>query len=132
MVLIRSDFPGGWDGDKQNKFIANGRTNKENEAFTFVKTLANFRKNSTALQTGKLMQYVPQDDVYVYFRYNDDAKGTVMVIVNPSEKEKNLVTERFSERIKGLTTAKNVITGGTTNLKEIKVPAKTTLVLELN
>lgn len=129
--LIRSDFPGGWDGDKKNKFIADGRTNKENEAFNFVKILANYRKNSSALQSGKLMQFVPQDDVYVYFRYNSDAKGTVMVIVNPTEKDKTLATERFAERIKGITSAKNVISGQNINLTNVKVPAKTTVVLEL-
>jgi glycosidase len=130
--LIRSDFPGGWEGDKKDKFIADGRTGKENEAFNFVKTLANFRKNSTALQTGKLMQFVPQDDIYVYFRYNAEPKGTVMVIVNNTEKEKTLNTDRFAERTAGITTAKNVITGENINFQNIKVPAKTTLVLVLN
>ncbi len=129
--LVRSDFPGGWAGDKENKFTAAGRTAQENEAFNFVKTLANFRKTSTALQTGKLMQYVPQEEVYVYFRYNDQAKGTVMVIVNNNEKEKDLNTERFNERIQNHTSARNVITGGTVDVKQIKIPAKTTLVLEL-
>ena len=130
--LIRSDFPGGWDGDKKDKFIADDRINKENEAFNFVKTLANFRKNSDALQNGKLMQFVPQDDIYVYFRYDKTAKGTVMVVVNNTEKDKNLSTDRFAERTSGISTAKNIITGETVSFKEIKVPSKTTLVLELN
>ncbi|RZK15423.1 MAG: alpha-amylase, partial [Pedobacter sp.] len=130
--LVRSDFPGGWDGDKKDKFIADGRTNKENEAFNFVKTLANYRKNSAALQTGKLMQFVPEDDIYVYFRYNAQPKGTIMVISNNTEKEKTLNTERFAERMSGITTAKNIITGENIQIKEIKVPSKTTLVLELN
>jgi len=130
--LVRSDFPGGWQGDKKDKFIADGRTNKENEAFNFVKTLANYRKNSAALQAGKLMQFVPEDDVYVYFRYNPSPKGTVMVIVNNADKEKNLNTDRFAERTTGITTAKNLISGESIQIKEIKVPAKTTLVLELN
>ncbi|RYG10283.1 MAG: alpha-amylase, partial [Chitinophagaceae bacterium] len=101
-------------------------------AFTFVKTLANYRKNSPALQTGKLMQFVPEDDIYVYFRYNKMAKGSVMVISNNTEKEKTLNTERFAERTAGITTVKNIITGETVSFKEIKVPSKTTLVLELN
>lgn len=130
--LVRSDFPGGWDGDKKDKFIADGRTNKENEAFNFVKTLANYRKNSPALQSGKLMQFVPEDDIYVYFRYNKTVKGTVMVISNNTEKEKKLNTERFAERITGVTSAKNIISGENVQIKEIKVPSKTTLVLELN
>lgn len=129
--LVRSDFPGGWEGDKKDKFVADGRTAKENEAFNFVKTLANFRKNSAALQNGKLMQFVPQDDVYVYFRYTADVKGTVMVIVNNTEKEKNLSTERFVERTAGIKVARNVLTNENLAFKEIKVPAKTTLVLEL-
>src|SRR6202000_687322 len=74
--LVRSDFPGGFPGDKENKFTAAGRTVKENEAFNYVRTLANYRKHSTALQTGKMMQYIPERGFYVYFRY--DAKGTVM------------------------------------------------------
>jgi glycosidase len=130
--LVRADFSGGWEGDKKDKFIANGRTEKENEAFNFVKTLANFRKSNAALQTGKLMQFVPQDDIYVYFRYNNTAKGSVMVVVNNTDKEKTLSTERFAERTSGITTVKNVITGENSAFKAVKVPAKTTLVLEMN
>ena len=130
--LVRSDFPGGWYGDKEDKFSTNGRRAKENEAFNFVKTLANFRKSSDALQNGKLMQFVPQDDIYVYFRYNTSAKGTVMVIVNNTEKDKNVNTDRFAERTNGITNARDVISNEKINFKEIKVPAKTTLVLELN
>ena len=130
--LVRSDFPGGWEGDKKDKFNSEGRTNKENEAFEFVKTLANYRKKSTALKTGKLMQYVPENDLYVYFRYNINTKGTVMVVTNPTDKEKELNTNRFAERTTGITTAKNVISGASIPFKEIDVPAKTTLVLELN
>ncbi|MDB5130867.1 MAG: Cyclomaltodextrinase [Mucilaginibacter sp.] len=51
--LIRQDFPGGWDGDKTNKFTAAGRTEQENDAFNYVRKLANYRKNTMALQTGK-------------------------------------------------------------------------------
>ncbi|MET4082383.1 glycosidase [Pedobacter sp. UYP30] len=132
--LVRSDFPGGWKGDKRERdaFTAAGRTEKENEAFNFVKTLANFRKSNESLQTGKLMQYLPQDDVYVYFRYNEgDAKGTVMVIVNGNDKDKTLATDCFSERTAGITKAKNIITEKTIAFKNIQVPAHTTLVLEL-
>ena len=42
---VRKDFPGGWKEDKINKFEASGRTEKENEAFSFVKNLANYRKS---------------------------------------------------------------------------------------
>jgi glycosidase len=129
--LVRSDFEGGWAGDKLNKFTAAGRSEKENEAFNYVRALANYRKSSTALQTGKMMQYIPQKDIYVYFRY--DAGSTVMVIYNSSDKDAILNTDRFTERITGFAQAKNVITGGQLpNIKNISVSGKSTLVLELS
>jgi glycosidase len=131
--LVRSDFPGGWPEDKVNKFTAAGRTEKENQAFNFMKTLANYRKISEALKTGKLMQYVPEKGMYTYFRYTADHNKTVMVIVNNEDQAKTLETTRFAESIKNATSATNIITNQKINtLKTIAVPAKTTLVLELN
>jgi glycosidase len=128
--LVRDDFPGGWDGDKKNKFIAEGRTAKENEAFNYVRTLANYRKNNQVLQTGKMMQFIPEDGIYVYFRYNN--QKTVMIIMNSNAAEKNLATNRFKERIATAKTAVNIASGQIiNNISEIKVPASTTLVLEL-
>jgi len=128
--LVRSDFPGGFKGDTTNKFKAEGRTAAENDAFNHFRTLANFRKNSDALQTGKLMQYVPQDGIYVYFRYSDT--NTVMVIINTEDKEISLETSRFDERLGSATAATNIFTGETINqIKTIKVPAKGSMVLAI-
>ena len=127
---VREDFKGGWEGDKENKFTAAGRTAKENEAFDFVKVLANYRKNNPVLQTGRLMQFTPENGIYVFFRYNNDK--TVMVITNPNEKEETITTDRFCERTKGFSKALNVVTKANHNsIDSIKVPAKHVLVLEL-
>ncbi|MET3112337.1 glycosidase [Pedobacter sp. CG_S7] len=133
--LVRSDFPGGWKVDQSNKFTAAGRTALENEAHSYFSKLANFRKTSEALQAGRMMQYVPEDGMYVYFRYSDAKQPaqSVMVVVNTESKEKQLTTSRFSERIGNATTANNVITGVKLNqIKTIVVPANGTLVLEIN
>ena len=127
--LVREDFPGGWTDDKVNKFAAEGRSEKENEAFAYVRTLANYRKTTTALQTGKLMQYIPQDGIYVYFRY--DNLKTVMVVYNSRDKDQSITTTRYAERINGVLKARDVIAGGTVELSKLTIPAKTTLVLEL-
>ncbi|RYY25803.1 MAG: alpha-amylase, partial [Sphingobacteriaceae bacterium] len=128
--LVRLDFPGGWAGDKVDKFKASGRTDKENEAFDFVRKLANYRKNTTALQTGKLMQYIPQNNVYVYFRY--DQQKTVMVIYNADEKAVTVSTDRFSERTSAFTKALNVMTGEQLNsIANLNLPAKSVTILEL-
>ena len=127
---VRLDFKGGWPEDKVNKFTAAGRTEKENEAFNYVRKLANYRKNNEVLQTGKMMQFVPQDGVYVYFRYNADK--TVMMLMNGEEKEVTVSTARFAERTSGFTQAVNVATDEVlADISQIKIPAKTTLVLEL-
>lgn len=128
--LVRLDFPGGWPGDAVNKFTTAGRTEKENEAFDYVKKLANYRKNTAALQTGKLMQYIPQNGVYVYFRYNQ--QKTVMVAYNSSDKTETISTAHFSERLKGFTKALNVMTGEQLNaINQLDLPAKTVTLLEL-
>jgi neopullulanase len=127
--LVREDFPGGWDGDKTNKFVAAGRNDKENDAFNYVRKLANYRKNTTALQTGKMMQYIPEKGIYVYFRY--DSKKTLMIVFNCNDKEQTETTSRYFERIKGAKKAKNVITGETIDLSKLTILAKSTLVLEL-
>ncbi|MCO4291460.1 glycoside hydrolase family 13 protein [Solitalea sp. MAHUQ-68] len=127
---VREDFQGGWAEDKHNKFTTEGRTASENEAFTFFKTLANYRKNSDALQNGKLMHYVPENGIYVYFRYTNNQ--TVMVIVNSNDTPQILETGRFNDRLLGFTKAKNVLSGESLNqLNKIKLSATTTVVLEL-
>ncbi len=94
--LLREDFQGGFVGDKMNKFSPEGRTKAEQDMWTFVQTLANYRKKHTVLQTGKTMQYVPEDGVYVYFRYNE--QQTVMVVMNCNDTTKTLKLDRFRER----------------------------------
>lgn len=126
---VRRDFPGGWKNDASNKFIAANRTAQENEAFDFVKTLAQFRKTSSAIASGKLMQYVPVEGVYVYFRYN--TAQTIMVIANTAKEKKTVSLERFSERTKGFTKYRNIISKATGDLKEFTLDAYETKIIEL-
>ena len=128
--LVREDFKGGWAADSVNKFTAAGRTAAENEVFDYLRKLANYRKQHEVLQTGKLMQYVPENGIYVYFRYND-AK-TVMVILNANDTPQSLATKRFTERINGFNKALDIITDKEQSITDtISIPANTTLVLEL-
>ncbi|MFK7924492.1 MAG: glycoside hydrolase family 13 protein [Bacteroidia bacterium] len=104
---VREEFPGGWEGDKENKFTRTGRSEQEQLAFETVKTLANFRKGSSAIKTGKLMQFVPENGVYVYFRY--DAQQTVMVILNQNDAAQEVDFSRFAERLAGFNKAIDVL-----------------------
>jgi glycosidase len=126
---VRLDFPGGWPGDPANKFTAAGRTEKENEAFNYVSKLAHFRKNSPALTTGKTMQYIVRDGVYIYFRYDD--KQTVMVATNTGSKTYKPDWNIYSERTAGFSQMKNVITGQTASMNNFEIFPKESFVFEL-
>lgn len=127
---VRLDFPGGWPADTANKFESSGRTQQENEAFNYVKTIAGFRKNASALTTGKLMQYVPEDGVYTYFRYNKEQ--TVMVVMNTGGEEKIVDPARFSERTTGFGKARDIVTANVQDLsRKWSVPGKTIWILLL-
>lgn len=127
---IRKDFPGGWDGDENNAFTKEGRTELQNEYFNFTSKLFNWRKTNDAVHFGKTTHYIPENNVYVYFRYN--AAKTVMVLINNSTEIKTVDTKRFKENIQNNKTAKEVITDVTFNLdKAISLEGKSGLILEL-
>lgn len=127
---VRLDFAGGWPGDKKNAFTQEGFTAEEKDVQDYVRKLGVFRKNSAAITSGRMMQFIPRDNVYVYFRY--DGKQTIMVIMNANTKEMKLNTDRFAECMKGKAKAKNVMTDEPIqNLNEITIPAMTTLILQL-
>jgi glycosidase len=128
---VRLDFKGGWPEDRENKFTKEGRTQKEDNIFQYLKRFANFRKNSSAITSGKLMQYVPVNGVYVYFRY--DEKQTVMCVMNTSDKPATIDLSKYAERMKGFTKAFDVATGVTFNLEpKLTLGEKYLLVMELS
>ncbi len=126
---VRLDFPGGWSDDPVNKFLPEGRKGKDAEIWNHVSALANFRKKSTALTTGKMMQYLPVDGVYTYFRY--DAAQTVMVVMNTSKEEKTIDPAIYAERVKGFTRYTDVIGKTRGSLEPFKLGSFQTAVYEL-
>ena len=128
--IRRSDFPGGWPGDKKNAFTGEGLGIEEKQAQTFVRTLLNWRKNKTVIHTGKLMHFVPDNGVYVYVRYNDTDK--LMVVFNKNELAVKLDKVRYAEQLTDHGTAVDALTGVSHDLSEpIEVPARGVLLLEL-
>ncbi|MDE3142624.1 MAG: glycoside hydrolase family 13 protein, partial [Bacteroidota bacterium] len=106
---VRLDFPGGWNGDKKNAFTQEGLSDEEKDMLQYTKTLANFRKRSSAITKGKLMQYIPYDGLYVYFRY--DNNQTIMCVMNTSDKEKQIDFKKYDERTANFSKAVDVING---------------------
>ncbi|HOL00943.1 MAG TPA: glycoside hydrolase family 13 protein [Paludibacteraceae bacterium] len=127
----RFDFPGGWLDDPHNAFTAEGRTQTENEIFTYLQTLLHYRKNNLVLQSGEMKHFIPENGIYVYFRYNEDK--TVMIVANNNEQNSKLSLGRFSEMTSNKKYGKDIVNGKTYPLNApIEVSAKTVLILELS
>lgn len=126
---VRLDFPGGWPNDAVNKFTANGRTAQENEAFNHISRLAQFRKSSSALTTGKTMQFIVRDAVYVYFRY--DNNQTIMVITNTGNNSFKPDWNLYAERTNGYSQVKNVVTGQSSSMTNFELKPLESGVYEL-
>ncbi len=127
----RVDFPGGWTGDSSDAFMASGRTTAQNDMFHYLKTLLTWRKSKEVIHSGKLKQFIPQDGVYVYFRYND--AETVMVAMNNNEKEtKTLKPGIYDEFLARFHSGKDIISGKEINdLNHISIEPKSVIVVEL-
>ena len=103
------EFPGGWPDHEKNAFTGEGLSDAELEAQEFMRRLLNWRKDSTVIHTGELMQFTPERYVYAYFRYNET--DTVMVVFNRGPEAVNMETARFAERLGDSTHATDVISG---------------------
>ena len=127
---IRQDFPGGWASDKNIAFTASGRTAEQAKYFDFTAKVFNWRKSKSVIHNGKLMHYLPDNNVYVYFRYNDTE--SVMVVVNNSKDKQTLKLDRFKERLASYSSGKDIISDENFDLKsEISIEGKSSLILEL-
>jgi len=126
---IRRDFPGGWQGDTIDAF--NNPTSEQKAFQDFTKLLLNYRKNKPVLHTGKLLQYVPENNCYVYFRYTDSSR--VMVVINNNPNEVTLDLERFKEGITTKVQGKEIRSNQQVELTgELKIAGKTSMVIDLD
>ncbi len=128
---IRHDFPGGWNDDSNNAFTKAGRTSEQDAYHQFTAQLFNWRKTKQVIHTGKTTHYIPENNVYVYFRYNETE--SVMVVINNSSEKQTFKTNRFQENILKYKNGTDVLSNKTFNLQnDITIEAKSSLILELN
>ncbi len=127
---IRQDFPGGWAEDKQNAFNPAERTEMQKQYFDFTAKLFNWRKGKTVIHNGKTKQYLPNNEVYVYFRYNQSE--SVMVIINNNKEKQTIDLARFSESIGNYTKGKDIVSNKEITLKNtLEIDGKSSMIIEL-
>jgi glycosidase len=130
-ALVREDFPGGFPGDDptKNLFSATGRNALQQDMFNHVSRLGQFRKSSSALGSGKMMQFIPKDGVYSYFRY--DSKQTILVISNTGSKAHQPDWSRMQERTSGFTRLRNIVSQEVISMSTLQVAPGESFVFEL-
>lgn len=106
---VREDFPGGWPGDPIDKFKRENLNQQEGEAFDFIQTLFLWRKNNGWIKDAATTQFVPFDNVYVYFRH--DAENVLMCVYNMNDKDVQPDLSRFAECLGTLTTGMDICSG---------------------
>ena len=130
---IRKDFPGGWKSDQQNAFTNEGRTAEQKMYHDFTAKVFNWRKNKEVIHSGKTKHYMPEKNVYVYFRYNENE--SVMVILNANEEKQTFKLDRFAESLQGINTGKEIISDKVLPINskgEISIDGKSTMIIELS
>ena len=128
---VRLDMPGGFPGDSINAFTPEGRTPEQNEAWTFLSTLLNWRRGEAnrVIAEGKLKHFIPVDGVYVYERRLGDK--VVAVVLNGTDKSVTLDTAPYGEIFKSGQKWTNALKGSPVSVTEsISLKPRESLILQ--
>ncbi len=122
---IRSDFPGGFEGDSVNVFTREGLSAEQADMFDFTRTLTRWRSGSMAAAFGDTVHYVPDEDhghsVYVFGRtFRDEG---VLVLVNKTDAPVSLNRRAYLEIVGTQENATNVVTGEPVDMEAALVAA---------
>ena len=109
--LIRTDFPGGWQGDSVNAFTGEGLTSEQKSMQSFLKKVLNYRKTSEAIHDGETKHFSPFKGTYFLYRTKGDE--TVVHIINKNNEPIEIDLKYHEEMGLSGKTLKNVITGET-------------------
>ncbi|MFY9242413.1 MAG: glycoside hydrolase family 13 protein [Polaribacter sp.] len=105
--LIRTDFPGGWNGDQINAFTGEGLSSEKIEMQNFTSKVLNYRKKSEAIQFGKTIHFAPFMGTYFLFRIKGDE--TVVHIINKNDEPITIDLKRYVEVGLEGKTLKNIV-----------------------
>lgn len=83
--------------------------NDNNEIYDYIKKILRLRHNSTAITSGDMIQFLPQNGIYVYFRINYDDK--LMILINLLDKPQEINLNRYIDEFEIKSFSKDVITG---------------------
>ncbi len=124
---LRKDFPGGWKYDINNAFIS--RDTLQKSYFDFTQKLLQWRKNKNVIHNGSLKQYIPVNNVYVYFRLNENEK--VMIVINNNSSSQLIEWQRYKELLQENNQGFDIISEQKIDLSKLYLlQAKTSMIIE--
>ena len=131
---VRRDVPGGFLGDKTDEFTRAGRSAMQNEAYDYMSNLLQWRKTSEAARRGAMKHFSPNNGLYLYKRYTDDAAEQVVVAMNGTDSPIEVDMSRYAETIVPGSKWRNVLTGEVITLvpengAKVTFPARAAFVL---
>ncbi len=128
---IRSDFPGGWAGDQVNAKTGKGLTEEQKDFKAYMSKILNWRKSKSVIHSGKTVHYVPgANNLYIYFRYDDDE--SVMVIHNKNSKKVDMDLMIYKEHLNDATSGHEIISDTKLVLNNVlEVPPLSSMIIEL-
>ncbi|WP_460217750.1 glycoside hydrolase family 13 protein [Psychroserpens sp. MEBiC05023] len=107
--LIRTDFPGGWEGDTMNGFTGEGLSIEQKDMQSFMTKLLNYRKQSKAIHEGETVHFAPFMGTYFLFRILSNE--TVVLILNKNDEPITIDLKRYAEIGLDGKVLRNVISG---------------------
>ncbi|MCI5080851.1 MAG: glycoside hydrolase family 13 protein [Saprospiraceae bacterium] len=128
--IIRTDFPGGWEGDAVNAFTNENLPKEKKEIKRFTKKLLNWRKTAEPVHFGKLMQFAPEKGVYSYIRHYKGEK--VLVLFNKNTEETSIRFDKYAELLQGDTKGYEVMSETAVDMtKPFKLQPNMAYIIEL-
>jgi neopullulanase len=135
--IIRSDFPGGFAGDKVNAFTGAGLSPDQRDFQDFIRKLLIWRRSQPALMEGRLIHFAlnagdaQRKGVYVLARLSAD--DGVLIAINKDATAKSLPSGDYAEALRGKTSGRDVISGRLMNLaRTLDLPARSITIIDLD
>jgi glycosidase len=125
---VRRDFPGGWSDDPVSCFAAEGRSELQNEAWSFIAKLLHWRKGNEVIANGAMKMFKPYHGVFVYERRLGDSN--VVIVLSGVTTPRSLPVPRYQEVFRGRTEWRDVVTDRVVTLgKHLALERRDVLVL---
>jgi glycosidase len=101
-ALVREEFPGGWPDHPLDKFSSSGRTGAEQEAFTYIQRIQQWKHAQPWMAQAQLTQFVPENGLYTYVRHActspcSRAEPLLLVAMNQQKEPREMDWSRLTE-----------------------------------